>query len=126
MLEDSTAALVVTDSRLRKMVLTGSVRAVCLDAEADAIGGADSAPPGLARPEGLAYLLYTSGSTGQPKGVAIAHRSLANFLLAMRETPGLSTADRLLSVTTLSFDIAGSRDPSAVDRRGARGAGHAE
>ncbi|HEY6350086.1 MAG TPA: amino acid adenylation domain-containing protein [Candidatus Angelobacter sp.] len=55
----------------------------------------------------LAYLLYTSGSTGQPKGVGVSHGALANFLLSMRHSPGLEPADKLLAVTPISFDIAG-------------------
>jgi amino acid adenylation domain-containing protein len=55
----------------------------------------------------LAYILYTSGSTGQPKGVPIRHGSLSNFLQSMAARPGLSAADRLLAVTTIAFDIAG-------------------
>lgn len=55
----------------------------------------------------LAYVLYTSGSTGRPKGVAIGHRALVNLLLAMLEGTGFEAADRLLAVTTVSFDIAG-------------------
>jgi len=54
----------------------------------------------------LAYAIYTSGSTGRPKGVQISHQSLVNFLMAMRHRPGLSAGDVLLSVTTISFDIA--------------------
>jgi amino acid adenylation domain-containing protein len=54
----------------------------------------------------IAYVIYTSGSTGRPKGVAIAHGSLLNFLCSMRERPGLSPADVLAAVTTISFDIA--------------------
>lgn len=72
---------------------------------------ADSAPgeqlgPGP-MPEDVAYVLYTSGSTGRPKGVNITHGALANFLLSMRERPGLAASDVLAAVTTISFDIAG-------------------
>ncbi|MDY7092226.1 MAG: amino acid adenylation domain-containing protein [Acidobacteriota bacterium] len=54
----------------------------------------------------LAYVLYTSGSTGRPKGVAVSHGALANFLASMARRPGLTASDRLLAVTSLSFDIA--------------------
>ncbi len=54
----------------------------------------------------IAYILYTSGSTGQPKGVPILHRCLSNFLSAMAETLGITADDRLLAITTLAFDIA--------------------
>jgi amino acid adenylation domain-containing protein len=55
--------------------------------------------------DSLCYLLYTSGSTGIPKGVQIAHRSVVNFLTSMRMTPGITESDTVLSVTTISFDI---------------------
>jgi len=55
----------------------------------------------------LAYIIYTSGSTGRPKGVQIEHGSLVNFLLSMRETPGISEIDVMLAITTNSFGIAG-------------------
>jgi len=55
----------------------------------------------------LAYILYTSGSTGRPKGVKITHANLANFLLSMQQQPGICEQDRLLAITTISFDIAG-------------------
>lgn len=55
----------------------------------------------------LAYVLYTSGSTGKPKGVRIKHHNLVNFLISMQEAPGMTADDRLLAVTTISFDIAG-------------------
>lgn len=57
--------------------------------------------------EDMAYLLYTSGSTGNPKGVQITHKNLVNFLYGMLQSPGIKQTDRLLSITTISFDIAG-------------------
>ncbi|MFY7802846.1 MAG: non-ribosomal peptide synthetase, partial [Limnoraphis robusta] len=56
--------------------------------------------------DNLAYIIYTSGSTGQPKGVQISHRALSNFLLGINQTLNCTPSDILLSVTSLSFDIA--------------------
>ncbi|MBX3233429.1 MAG: amino acid adenylation domain-containing protein [Labilithrix sp.] len=53
----------------------------------------------------LAYVMYTSGSTGQPKGVRISHAALVNFLASMVDLFGLGATDRVLAVTTISFDI---------------------
>jgi len=58
------------------------------------------------RGDDLAYVLYTSGSTGRPKGVEITHAALVNLLASMAQTPGFHRGERLLAITTLSFDIA--------------------
>src|SRR5690606_32672223 len=65
----------------------------------------DSAPGVRVSGDQLAYTIYTSGSTGRPKGVQLEHRALVNFLRSMALEPGLSSADVLVAVTTLSFDI---------------------
>lgn len=82
---------------------------VVLDIDSLVAEGGNLARQGQRLPDvphdALAYLLYTSGSTGQPKGVRIGHDNLANFLVSMRERPGLASSDVLCAVTTVSFDI---------------------
>ena len=64
-------------------------------------------PPCIVRsPESPVYVIYTSGSTGKPKGVVLTRVNLANFLGAMAKNIPLDPADRMLAVTTISFDIA--------------------
>ncbi|MFF4385139.1 amino acid adenylation domain-containing protein, partial [Kitasatospora sp. NPDC001547] len=53
-----------------------------------------------------AYVIYTSGSTGRPKGVVVPHGALVNHLGAAGRRLRLGAGDRLLAVTTVSFDIA--------------------
>ena len=54
----------------------------------------------------VAYVIYTSGSTGRPKGVEVTHSNAVNLLNSMAKTPGLTSKDILVAVTTISFDIA--------------------
>ncbi|MCF1593808.1 non-ribosomal peptide synthetase [Streptomyces muensis] len=55
----------------------------------------------------VAYVIYTSGSTGAPKGVMVNHKSLGNLLDDFMSESGFGTHDRMLALTSLSFDIAG-------------------
>ncbi|ADD39907.1 non-ribosomal peptide synthetase [Stackebrandtia nassauensis] len=54
----------------------------------------------------LAYVMYTSGSTGNPKGVMVEHSNLVNLLDAYAADPGFGPEDRLLALSSLSFDPA--------------------
>ena len=64
----------------------------------------DARPAPLTGPEHLAYVIHTSGSTGQPKGAMIPHRGVVNHIFWLIERLGLSASDRLLQKTSISFD----------------------
>jgi amino acid adenylation domain-containing protein len=106
--EDSGAVLVVTE-RATQAVATGSrATQLVIDDPARSPNSASGHVDAEAAGESdLAYVIYTSGSTGKPKGVQIEHRSVVGFLQSMSAQPGLTSSDRLLAVTTISFDIAG-------------------
>lgn len=108
MVEDAGAPLVVTTTALSDLFEFHTCQVLCLDRMRSSFTReADHCLPPIASSNDLAYVIYTSGSTGQPKGVEITHHSLVNFLWSMKREPGCSAQDIFLSVTTLSFDIAG-------------------
>ncbi|MFE3223297.1 non-ribosomal peptide synthase/polyketide synthase [Nocardia sp. NPDC059228] len=57
------------------------------------------------RPDNLAYVLYTSGSTGLPKGVATSHRAIMNQLRWLEDRYGVTRADRIMQRAPLAFDV---------------------
>jgi amino acid adenylation domain-containing protein len=107
MVADADLSVLLTERACLGEEPVGSARVICVDDPEMFDTQPVSAVPNLSGPEDLAYVIYTSGSTGRPKGVQIPHRAVVNFLTAMAETPGLTAPDVLVSVTTLSFDIAG-------------------
>ena len=107
MLADAGASLLVTQSLLLGRLPAHGAQTIKLDADwPDVARQPTSAPKLELHPQHPAYVIYTSGSTGTPKGVVVSHGGLQNFLLSMHERLALASADRLLAVTTLGFDIA--------------------
>ena len=111
MIDDANLSILVTQQHLRDTfsVATQEMALICLDSDHSAIANEseNALQDGGVTAEDLAYVIYTSGSTGNPKGVQIPHRAIVNFLSTMQQRPGLNAQDRLMAVTTLSFDIAG-------------------
>lgn len=56
-------------------------------------------------PEAIAYLLFTSGSTGAPKGVMVAHRNIVHFVSAMAARYGITPDDRFSQMFDHTFDL---------------------
>lgn len=107
MVQDSGTTVLVVDSTTPEPIANLAPISLAIDTVTDQPGNG-ALPHGAAAspaPEQTAYIIYTSGSTGTPKGVRIPHRALVNFLDSMAKKPGCSPDDKLLAVTTLSFDI---------------------
>ena len=106
MLEQARPKVVLTTADDRRVLPATSAEVLAVDADrARWLAHAPTVATDC-RPENLAYVLYTSGSTGEPKGVMIEHRSLVNQLSWMVESFALTGADRILHKTPLSFDPA--------------------
>ena len=118
MLEDTKAPIVLTHTELLDRLPNEFSRYVCIDHIAQEL--AHQSAECLERvnqPDDLAYVIYTSGSTGQPKGVVLRHRPVVNVLDWVNKTFSVASTDRLLFVTSLSFDL------SVYDIFGVLGAG---
>jgi surfactin family lipopeptide synthetase A len=106
MLDDAQARHVLTLARCLPLLSQHEVDAIALDElELDMDAGGAAAPPIRLRPADLAYVLFTSGSTGQPKGVMVPHGAIDNRLQWMQEAYGLGPDDRVLQKTPYSFDV---------------------
>jgi amino acid adenylation domain-containing protein len=106
LLDDARPAILLTERPLLARLPESTARIVMCDEPFDDEEGAPDDVHCVVDAESLAYVLYTSGSTGKSKAVEVTHRSLVNLLAAMQREPGFDADDRLLAVTTLSFDIA--------------------
>ncbi|WP_225824766.1 non-ribosomal peptide synthetase [Streptomyces naphthomycinicus] len=105
MLADARVPVLLTGAGLAPPAAPEGTVVVEVD-RAVAAGRPETDPLPQAGPEHLAYTIYTSGSTGRPKGVQIPHRALLNLLFSFGRDLELTEDDRLLAVTSLSFDIA--------------------
>ena len=106
-LEQANAAALIVDSASADDAAPSGVSIVDLARDRAKISSFASEP--LHVPidsEAPAYAIFTSGTTGVPKGVEVAHRSLCNLVTTMGREPGFGADDVLVAVTTIAFDMA--------------------
>ena len=110
MLADSATCLVLTGGAeiagLHAVADAASIAVLRVESSGADTSSADHNPVGACTPEQLAYVLYTSGSTGQPKGVMIPHRALCNHALWFTTRLDMTARDRMLQHASISFDAA--------------------
>jgi pyochelin synthetase len=103
MLTAAGISVVATQSWLAGQEWPAGITAVVVD-------GVDGPPPDRpprrrADPGDLAYVIHTSGSTGQPKGVMISHRGALNTCVDISGRFGVGPDDRVLGLAALGFDL---------------------
>jgi len=105
-LDDARITVLVTQQRLRHLLPEEGTQVILLDGCWDeTVIESDGNFDSRVTSSNAAYTIYTSGSTGKPKGVTITHRSIVNFFRGMDSTIGCDSADTLMAVTSISFDI---------------------
>ncbi|MBO4891416.1 MAG: amino acid adenylation domain-containing protein [Prevotella sp.] len=106
-LEDSEARYIITTAD--RMDSVPAEKAIDVETLLDGSVGSCGTTANITGDD-LAYLIYTSGSTGRPKGVMLRHEGICNYLYGhpanVFANGVLTDADRVLSVTTISFDAA--------------------
>jgi amino acid adenylation domain-containing protein len=104
-LHETKVPVLLTLTRHRQDLHVSDARIFCMDAEAGALQTIPQQPLPKIHPEMRAYVIFTSGSSGVPKGVEVSHGSVVNLLNSAWELLEIGPQDRLFAITTLSFDI---------------------
>ena len=108
MMEDARTQVLLTQNTLRESMPELGIAVVCVDSDWETIARhGKSTPQANATAANLAYVIYTSGSTGQPKGVMVEHGGLTNTINWTMETLELSSSDRCILKTPITFDASG-------------------
>ncbi|TCP59321.1 amino acid adenylation domain-containing protein [Tumebacillus sp. BK434] len=105
LLEDTQVLVVLTQAHLQAVLPTHRAEVVLIE-DAACAAGSEANPVSDVTPDHLLYVLYTSGSTGVPKGVAMPHRAVSNLLSWQRQTFARQGALKTLQYTALHFDVA--------------------
>lgn len=105
MAADSGALLVLTDSEAASGLASDSREVVRLDEVEASLPASEKRPERAVRSGNVVYVLYTSGSTGIPKGVAIAHRSAVALIEWAKTVFGPEEVAGVAFTTSISFDL---------------------
>ncbi|HUF82052.1 MAG TPA: amino acid adenylation domain-containing protein [Burkholderiales bacterium] len=106
MLEDADVRMLLTDGRSRRLFPSVASQTLCLDLHGPLIAHESASNPALAvSPSDLAYVMYTSGSTGQPKGAMILHSGLVNYLCWAIDAYAVKAGDSVPVHSSISFDL---------------------
>jgi amino acid adenylation domain-containing protein len=103
MLEDSAAAVVLTQNRLLELIPEHNATSVCLDDWEPIAGQGGVLTPAEVTAQNLAYVIYTSGSTGRSKGVMGLHRGAVNRFAWMTRAYPFASDEVCCQKTSLSF-----------------------
>ncbi|WP_206685902.1 AMP-binding protein [Kribbella qitaiheensis] len=104
LLSDTGAELVLAEHQLTEAIESTGARVIVPSRLVTAIAVRPIEPARTPDPDGLAYVMYTSGSTGQPKGVAVTHAGIANRVRWAVDAQALTENDRILQKTRITFD----------------------
>jgi nonribosomal peptide synthetase protein BlmX len=104
-LTDAVPALTITQESLLPLLADTAPGSLCIDRETRDARPAAPLAPVRRSPQSLAYVIYTSGSTGSPKGVAITHGGLCNYLIWARDAYRVRAESVSLVHSPLSFDL---------------------
>jgi amino acid adenylation domain-containing protein len=104
-LEETKVPVMLTLGAHLEMLPKSNARVLALDAKADMLEREPKVELPRIAADARAYVIFTSGSTGRPKGVEVTHGSVVNLLTDLSQRLEMKPSDRLLAVTTLSFDI---------------------
>lgn len=96
---------VLPKNRIDYMMATAGADLIIDDKYCRHLPAKGSGEPDKSRPEGVAYVLYTSGTTGKPKGVVIENHSVVNYAEAFGQEMGVGPGDVMLQFSICSFDI---------------------